>query len=73
MQRSPVMTGRVTAFDEAVGLGVITGDDGTEYPFHCVEISDGTRTIDVGAEVEFGALYKLGRVEAAGIRRVIGA
>jgi cold shock CspA family protein len=67
------LTGRVTGFDEAAGLGMVTGDDGTEYPFHCAEISDGTRTIDVGAKVEFGALRKLGRVEAAGIRPLLGA
>ena len=30
------------------GLGVITTPDGGEFPFHCVEIADGTRTIDVG-------------------------
>ena len=29
--------------------------------FHCVEIADGTRTIDVGADVEFDVLVKFGR------------
>ncbi len=60
--------GTVTAFDDAAGLGVITTAEGTQYPFHCVEIADGTRTIDVDADVEFGVLRKLGRVEAGRIR-----
>jgi cold shock CspA family protein len=59
--------GTVASFDEHVGLGIITGHDGAEYPFHCVEIVDGTRTIEVGAEVEFDLLCKLGRVEACRI------
>jgi cold shock CspA family protein len=59
--------GTVASFDEHVGLGMITGDDGTEYTFHCVEIVDGTRTIEVGAAVEFDLLGKLGRVEASRI------
>jgi len=59
--------GTVTAFDERAGLGVVTGADGVEYPFHCIEIADGSRTIAVGADVDFGLLAKLGRWEAAGI------
>lgn len=63
------LRGYVTAFDEHTGLGVVTGaDDGVEYRFHCVEIADGTRTIDVGTEVEFDMLRKLGRVESNLIR-----
>ena len=46
-------TGRVTEFDEQVGLGVVQGDDGVSYPFHCTAIADGSRTIDVGAHVAF--------------------
>ena len=65
-----MIAGRVSEFDEPAGLGVITAADGVDYPFHCVEIADGTRTIDVGIEVEFEPLRKLGRVEAAAIRRI---
>jgi cold shock CspA family protein len=61
--------GTVTEFDDAAGLGVVTADDGTEYPFHCVEIADGTRTIAVGTAVEFELLAKLGRHEAAQLAR----
>ena len=58
-------TGTVSAFDEDRGLGEITGDDGTTYPFHCTGIADGTRTIDEGAAVRFGVIAgRLGRWEA---------
>ena len=59
-----MIDGTVTEFDEAAGLGVITTPEGTLYPFHCVEIADGTRTIEVGAVVEFDVVRKLGRLEA---------
>jgi len=59
------VTGQVTAFDEAAGLGHVLGADGRQYRFHCVEIGDGSRTIDVGADVEFEVLAKLGAYEAA--------
>lgn len=59
--------GTVTAFDDAAGLGTVTAADGTVYPFHCVEIDDGTRHIDVGTAVTFQVLRKLGGVEAGAI------
>ena len=46
-------SGVVTSFDEHVGLGLITANDGTEYPFHCTQIANGTRTIALGAAVTF--------------------
>ena len=61
-------SGRVTDFDEHVGLGHVADEDGTEYLFHCVEIADGTRTIEVGTAVEFDLLRKFGRDEAGAIR-----
>ena len=33
-------------------------------PFHCIVIADGSRDIDVGTEVEFDLISKLGRYEA---------
>jgi cold shock CspA family protein len=62
------MRGVVTAFDDAVGLGVVTADDGRQLGFHCVEIADGSRAIEVGRSVEFELLAKLGRYEAGAIR-----
>ncbi len=61
------MNGVVTEFDEHAGLGVITDGAGIEYPFHCAEIADGTRTIEIGTNVEFDRLPKLGRAEAGRI------
>jgi CspA family cold shock protein len=46
------MQGRVSEFDDARGLGTIEAG-GRSYPFHCTQIADGTRTIDVGAAVSF--------------------
>ena len=61
-------TGVVAAFDEPRGLGVITTSRGTELPFHCTAIADGTRTIPVGERVRFQVVPgPLGRWEAAHI------
>jgi len=63
------VTGTVSAFDERRGLGEITADDATVYPFHCTVIADGTRTIEVGAPVKFEVVPgRLGRWEAAEIK-----
>jgi CspA family cold shock protein len=71
---SRVMTGVVTEFDEAAGLGTVTGEDGTTYPFHCTQIADGTRTIPVGAPVAFDVRpWHRGRYEATAITRRPGS
>ncbi|MDQ1480325.1 MAG: cold shock protein, partial [Actinomycetota bacterium] len=63
------VTGTVTAFDEKRGLGEVTAEDATAYPFHCTVIADGTRTIQVGASVEFEVVAgPLGRWEAGSIK-----
>lgn len=59
------LAGTVVEFDRAIGLGEITTADGAHYPFHCIEIADGTRDIEVGTAVTFELLGKLGRYEAA--------
>lgn len=59
------LRGTVTAFDDAAGLGTVTGDDGAELPFHCVAVADGSRTIAVGTTVEYRAVARhRGRWEA---------
>ncbi len=68
MAPSPIIAGRVVAFDSAAGLGTIEAVDGARYPFHCLEIADGSREIAVEVEVTFGLLAKFGRYEAADIR-----
>ncbi|MEM9514011.1 MAG: hypothetical protein AAGA42_04055 [Actinomycetota bacterium] len=60
--------GIVAAFDAVVGLGTVVDDSGASYPFHCVEIVDGTRTIAVGTRVEFSIRPRVGRHEAVAIR-----
>lgn len=62
-----LLAGTVIAFDREVGLGEVRAADGSVYPFHCIEIADGTRDIAVGTAVEFGLIGKLGRYEAAHI------
>ena len=47
------MLGTVDTFDEAKGFGTVEGEDGSSLFFHCTQIADGTRTIDVGAQVVF--------------------
>jgi len=65
------MRGTVTAFDEHRGIGELRADDGASYSFHCTAIADGTRTIAVGAVVEFAVVPgHLGRWEAAAIEPV---
>ena len=61
----PRLVGTVVSFDRHIGLGELLGDDGVRLPFHCIEIADGSRDIEVGARVHFGHRLKLGRVEAA--------
>ena len=64
------MTGRVVAFDGHRGLGEVVAADGTRYQFHCTQIADGTRTIDVGADVDFEvAPGRPGHWEAIAISR----
>ncbi len=63
-----MQSGVVSAFGEREGLGEITDATGRVWPFHCLEIADGSRTIEVGASVEFVPLAKLGRFEASRIR-----
>ena len=64
------MHGRVMEFDEARGLGTITAEDGQTYPFHCTQLTDGTRQVDAGQAVRFDLLPKLGRYEAGTIDKL---
>jgi cold shock CspA family protein len=65
-----MMRGTVTEFDDAKGLGAVAADDGTTYLFHVIEIADGTRAIDVGADVSFQPLPKFGRLQAGRIHKL---
>jgi len=58
--------GTVVDFDEHRGNGTVRADDGTEHPFHCTQIADGSRTIEVGTSVDYEVVPgHLGRWEAA--------
>lgn len=65
-----MLTGTVTEFDGAKGLGTVRGENGVEYLFHVVEITDGTRAIDAGQRVSFQPLPKFGRFQAGRIHKV---
>jgi cold shock CspA family protein len=43
--------GRVDAFDERRGDGLLRTDDGAPFYFHCVNIADGSRSVAVGETV----------------------
>ena len=64
------MRGTVASFDPHAGHGMVTAEgDGAEYFFHCTAIADGSRTIPVGAEVEFQVVPgHNGKWEAAALR-----
>jgi cold shock CspA family protein len=65
-----MLAGTVTRFDHDKGLGTVTAIDGREYLFHCIEIADGTRTIDVGQAVRFQPLPKFGHFQAGRVDKV---
>ena len=65
------MTGTVAAFDDHKGYGTVRASDGSEYFFHCTQISGASRTIEVGTAVIFDiAPGRLGRWEASAVTAV---
>jgi len=64
-----VRDGAVVAFDDFAGKGLVRDTDGRDWFFHCTQIADGSRTIEVGRAVRFDVVAgKLGRWEAAAVR-----
>jgi cold shock CspA family protein len=58
--------GTVVEFDEHKGYGTVEAEDGRRLFFHCTALADGTRSVDVGAEVTFEVRPgHLGKWEAA--------
>jgi len=45
------MKGRIEAFSDHRGDGLVLLDDGEVLYFHCVSIADGSRRVDVGDTV----------------------
>jgi len=68
---TPQAHGIVTSFDPEIGLGEIDVD-GFTLPFHCIAIADGSRNIEVGAEVTVSSTRRFGRVEASLVSRRAG-
>lgn len=58
--------GVVRDFSEAAGLGHVESGDSL-YPFHCIDIADGSRVIAAGTRVTFSVVPRLGRYEATRI------
>lgn len=63
-------SGVVTAFSDVQGLGEVTDVASVVWPFHCVSIADGSRTIEVGRQVVFRTGFRVARPEAVSIRSV---
>ena len=68
-----IREGKVVSFDAPRGLGVVVDDAGTDFPFHCTAIADGTRTIEPGTRVRFEVAPGLGRWEAAALEPRVAA
>ncbi|HBU75375.1 MAG TPA: hypothetical protein DEB38_03805 [Acidimicrobiaceae bacterium] len=68
---TPQAHGVVTSFDAKIGLGEVDVD-GVAIPFHCIAIADGSRNIEVGAEVTVSTTRRFGRVEASRVSRRAG-
>ncbi len=70
--RAPLI-GHVVSFDEVRGLGTVECGPGRTVPFHCAVITDGSRTIDVGAVVAVRIVAgRLGILEARSVRPLPG-
>lgn len=65
--QSARLSGTVTQFDEFIGLGEITDGKRHIWPFHCVSIADGSRTIPTGMAVTFLPAFRVARLEAVSI------
>lgn len=70
-ESATALDGVVAEFDERRGIGLVVGSNGERHGFHCTGIRDGSRTIGVGARVNYGLrIGPLGREEATAISPV---
>jgi cold shock CspA family protein len=64
-----VITGVIESFDERRGDGLLRGEDGVGFYFHCVAIADGSRSITPGVRAEgLRAVGRLGHDEVVSVR-----
>ena len=64
------LLGHVEKFDFDRGLGMIWSS-GQEFVFHCAEIVDGTRDVNIGESVSFIVAHRFGLVEASEIEKLL--
>jgi cold shock CspA family protein len=63
-----MIEGTVRSFDDHRGDGYFRSDDGRDFYFHCVNIRDGSRHIDVGVRaLATRAVGRLGRDEVVDV------
>ena len=66
-----MLTGVIEMFDDRRGDGLFRGDDGRAYYFHCVAITDGTRTIAPGVRAHARrSVGRLGHDEVVDVARI---
>jgi cold shock CspA family protein len=66
-----IIDGQVETFDELRGDGVLVSDGGTMFYFHCVNIADGSRSVNLGQKVEARrGVGHLGHDEAFAIEKI---
>ena len=65
-----MLSGRVEAFDDHRGDGRLRTDEGEVFYFHCVNIADGSRRVEVGERVTARrGVGHLGRDEAFDVEK----
>lgn len=65
-----MLTGTIASFDEGAGLGTVTADTGESWPFHCVSLADGSRSVAAGVRVTFEIGFRVARSEAIHIAKI---
>jgi cold shock CspA family protein len=66
------MNGRIESFDDRRGDGLVRTDGGEALYFHCVNIADGSRSIDPGTRVSaLRQVGHLGHDEATAIEEIV--
>jgi cold shock CspA family protein len=69
--RETTTRGTVATFDEHAGHGVIRAEDGRELFFHCTQLVDGSRTVEIGTLVRFDVVAgHSGTWEAARVEKL---
>jgi len=66
-----IIHGRIEVFEELRGDGILESDEGIAFHFHCVNIADGSRSVNLGQRVSARrGVGHLGRDEAFAIEKI---